>query len=187
MNKMALLQEIINGNNARQHSARELNRLAGKMIFPVLSEAEMLAFVTKALAGARSVTTIADLESLRLPALDQNLVAQIRNSNLTSMMLLGEIHDIDYTDVKEPKILVYLDGRSAQLVADLDDKGIFLPDGRQITLQVRIGFGRAHTSKDIPTLKRKLSDYILGLQQTVLRGKQADNIIAYRRKKPRRR
>ncbi|MDR3612916.1 MAG: hypothetical protein P4L53_05065 [Candidatus Obscuribacterales bacterium] len=161
MNTMALLREIINANNARQHSARELNRLAGKTIFPVLSDAEMLAFVTNALAGATSVSTIANLESLRLPALDQKLVAEIRNSNLTSMMLLGEIHYIDYSDVKEPKVSLYLDGRSAQLVGDLDDNGIFLPDGRQVAVQVHIGFNGEYTSKDIPTLKRKLRDYIL--------------------------
>jgi hypothetical protein len=161
MNTMALLREIINANNARQHSARELNRLAGKMIFPVLSEAEMLEFVTTALAGATMAATIVDIERLRLPALDQNLVAQIRSRNLRTMMLLGEIHYIDYSDAKEPKLSIYLDGRSAQLVGDLDDKGIFLPDGRQVALQVHIGFNAEHTTKDIPELKRKLRDYVL--------------------------
>jgi hypothetical protein len=161
MNKMALLREIINANNARQYSARELNRLAGKQIFPVLSEAEMLEFVTTALDGATNAATIVDIERLRLPALDQKLVAQIKNCNLTSMMLLGDIHYIDYSDALVPKICVYLDGRSAQLVGELDDNGIFLPDGRQVALQVHIGFNGEHTSKDIPALKRALRDYVL--------------------------
>jgi hypothetical protein len=161
MNKMALLREIINANNARQHSARELNRLAGKAIFPVLSDAEMLAFVKAALAGATSATTIADFKRLRLPALDAKVVAQVKNTSITSMMLLGEIHHIDYSDAREPKISVYLEGPSAHLIADLDDQGIFLPDGRQISLQVHIGSNSVHTSKDIPKLKRDLRDYVL--------------------------
>jgi hypothetical protein len=161
MNKMALLREIINANNARQHSARELNRLAGKAIFPVLSDAEMLAFVKVALAGATSVTTIADFERLRLPALDGKVVAQVKNTSVTSMMLLGEIHHIDYSDAKAPRISVYLAGPSAGLIADLDDQGIFLPDGRQIALQVHVGPHSVHTIKDIPKLKRDLRDYVL--------------------------
>ncbi len=154
-----MLMQIIDTNRARQQRARELNMRTGSKMFPVLTQDEMLAWVTERLNGARRQSEVADPSVLLLPELDKELVERAIRENPDSIKLFGAELEVAYKNswgdqLSEPKITL---GDLSDKWPELPNEGVRLPGGRTLEVSVKVGW-YSLSNTDIPTLKKELRD-----------------------------
>lgn len=90
------LQAVITENRQRQEQARQLNIRAGQDTFKIMSSSEWQEWLTGKINGARRVAEIADLDALRLPALDSSLVMKVTSDNPETLVIEGNTLNIEY-------------------------------------------------------------------------------------------
>jgi hypothetical protein len=159
---MTLLQlpEVIEHNLAQQRRARSLNARAGANLLPVLNADQISTWLSVQLAGARRCAEITNFEALKLPPLDEELIAQVERHNPSTIALMGRSCQVEYPKGARPLV---------QLVADddfvrhnqwqqLPDSGVKLPGGRLVEVSITLpgNGGTIISQTDIVLLKLKL-------------------------------
>lgn len=129
------LSLVLDHNRKVRRRAAELNRRAGTIHFPVMTEEELGRWIAGRLSGATSIASIADPETLRLPPLDPHVVAQIEMDNPLAIGVGSTVVSVDYgTDVP----VVTLEYTSDALRA-LPADSLRLPGGRAVAVRIRFG------------------------------------------------
>ncbi|MBI2551443.1 ATP-dependent RNA helicase [Candidatus Uhrbacteria bacterium] len=157
--------EILSANAARQKRAGELNARSGEETFKVYSSDELSGFYLTALAGARRIGEIRDVESLRLPSLDEELVEMVVGENPDQIDILGvnlavEYRSPYYGTVYAPRVKLSEEMVKANAWAKLPDEGIRLPSGRFLMVSISFGWSTTIESSEIPQLKGRVRNHL---------------------------
>ena len=148
---------VLYENSKLIEKAREWNNRAGAEVLPTYDVPERAEYYLKALGGARNLREIKDPERLKLPKLDKKKIKEIRDDNPNHIKVLGKSQLVEYSTGK-PVVCLERDKYDNELWwQQLPDKGIFLPNGRQVTVQVRVNFATI-TNSDISALKDEIVD-----------------------------
>jgi hypothetical protein len=139
--RLDLLREVISFNRELQQRAREFNVRAGEEVFPVLTRQEWEERLRPLLAGAVSVATIPDIQKLRLPELDQELVGLVLRENPDTIEVLGKPCKVEYRAGQPPRVRIDFRGEAAMDWLNLPEE-IRLPGGREVNLYSAVeGYG----------------------------------------------
>lgn len=160
--KSDLLWEVIRANRELEQKARELNVRAGSKVFSILSVKEWEKWLSERLGVAVSAATIPDLEALRLPPLDEDLIRLVFEENPDEIQVLGQTPKVTYQEGYKPKAGISGEamGQAPFIWLQLPDEGVKLPGGRLVCLTVSLGapsYSHEYDS-DIPKLKVKLRE-----------------------------
>lgn len=157
------LQPVLGGNLAIQRQAKELNLRAGKIIFPVMSRDEWKERLAARLHGARRVGEIADLETIRLPELDQKIVKKILAENPEKITVIGQVFKVEYRSDYAPRIFFEKDAVENNSWNNLPDAGVKLPGGREVEVKIEVStsgwYGTSYANTNIPALKEEVRNY----------------------------
>jgi hypothetical protein len=158
------VESVLAVNRERQRQAKVLNVRAGADLFKVFALAELQDFVFERLGGARNIREITNPEAVRLPALDEELVAKVVRENPDMINILGVDLAVEYrvSSYTRYNPLVNL---SVELVAsnrwlELPDEGVKLPGGRLVEVLVSIGYYTTISNTDISQLKAKVREHL---------------------------
>jgi hypothetical protein len=155
------IQTIIQKNRAVLHRARELNARAGKQIFPVPTRAQLKEVLQTVLGGARCVREIGDMNALRLPELEPELVELVTGQNPDEIGLCGRTLKVEYREGRAPLVALNWEAAAAHAWRDLPDEGVRLPGGREVEVLVQFSFywKDAFASMDIQNLKLRCASF----------------------------
>jgi len=157
---MEEILEVLAANKAQQARARQFNIRAGEQLFPVLDQAQMIAWMTEKAAGARRMAEIADPEALRLPALDEALIETVIRENPDEVELLGVMRSVVYQNGYNPKISLENEAVAENCWLALPDEGVFLPGGRAVEVEISFGYYSTFRNANVPELKEKVRNYL---------------------------
>lgn len=154
------LGSVLRSNAARQERARQLNVRTGEETFKVYTPDELFELYRSALGGARRIAEVQAPEALALPELDESKVAEVLREQPDAIELLGVSVGVEYRapyygTVRPPAVKV-----EADRWVDLPDSGVFLPNGRQVEVQVSFGGYSTISDTSISELKKKVSDHL---------------------------
>jgi hypothetical protein len=121
----------------RQERARELNRRAGEVAFPIMSHEELVTWIATALNGARRMAEVSDMTSLQLPPLDPDTVEAVLRSNPDVISLCDEELKVNYQDGRAPRVILELDPVTDKRWLELPNE-LKLPGGRSVEIGVKI-------------------------------------------------
>ncbi len=165
MANFAEIQVVITTNRAIQTEARKWNVRAGEVVFPVMTFDEWKSWLGSRLNGAISCSTVSNLESLRLPALDPEMVALTREMNPDSVTILGKELPVEYREPyygtpKLPQITLGDEFISTNRWSGLPDEGVKLPGGRvlNVVLKPSTSWSALAEGSDIPVLKQTMKN-----------------------------
>jgi len=127
------IQEVITANRAVIAQAKSLNVRAGEVVFIILSYDEMMTRFTTSLRGARRVSEIQDLDAMRLPDLDPDLVKMVTDDNPDTVEILGREFAVEYRNHYAPRIEIRFEGNWVNKWQDLPD-ALILPGGRSVSV-----------------------------------------------------
>lgn len=135
----AQLQSILSTNRAQQRRAVELNIRAGKIIFRIFTREELVSAITVALNGARCAAEINDPAVLALPPLDEAKVQAVLTLCPDTITVCGRESAVEYRAPYYgtpllPRVKIDFRGEHARDWLAIPDEGIYLPDGREVTL-----------------------------------------------------
>lgn len=139
VNAKVAFHEVISANQVTFHEMRTLNARAGRTVFPVPSVEALQAAIKVALAGARNIAEVTDMNKLRLPPLDPETVAEVEANAPASIVVLGRQTDVYYRHDYPPYIQIDFRYMEVDHWQKLPENGIKLPDGREVTLIGNVG------------------------------------------------
>ncbi len=157
------VQAVIAANRAIQMEARKWNHRAGEQVFPVMTSDEWKVWLGNRLNGAISCATVSNLASLRLPALDVELVNLTREMNPDSIMLFGRQLSVEYREPyygtpRLPQVTLGDEFISGNRWNELPNDGVKLPGGRTISVVLKssASWSALAEGSDIPALKQTM-------------------------------
>lgn len=165
MKNFEMIQTVIAANRAIQMEARKWNTRAGETVFSVMTNEEWKVWLGNRLNGAISCATVYNLESLRLPALDSELVNLTREMNPDSITLFGRQLSVEYREPycgtpRPPQITLGDEFISNNRWNELPDEGVKLPGGRalNIILKPPSSWSVLAEGSNIPALKQAMKN-----------------------------
>lgn len=126
------LAQIMFQNASIRQEVTELNRRAGKLLFPGFEKEELKRYFLKQLAGAVRVKDIQNLQILSLPKPDQQLVRKACLENPDTLSILGQNCQIHYYKVPQARL-------SKLVLSSQDWQSLLatcLPGGRKVELKI---------------------------------------------------
>lgn len=156
--KYDLLMEVVRANRELQAKARQWNVRAGQEVFKILSRQEWEQWLAERLQGAISVATIPDLDSLRLPPLDQEIVNLIMQENPDTIEVLGQTCKVEYVGMSDvPRLRIDFRGEQANDWQKLPDE-IRLPGGREVVVYSAVDGYRYYIDAKSAQFKAKVRE-----------------------------
>jgi len=117
------------------------------------------------LGGARCVREIPAIATLRLPELDSGMVGLVLEENPDAITVVEKEFPISYRSGYAPTITVEGEDASVHYLWNrLPDEGVKLPGGRTVSVTVKFGYYDSFAETDVPTLKKKVREYLNGKQ-----------------------
>ena len=163
MDKKEMFTSVLADNAAQRKLARELNGRVGESILPVLEGRALQEWMLARLAGAGSVSAVADPEQVRLPSLDQEMVNLVQSEYPEQIVLLGQPRTVEYKAGAAPRVRLdkdILNGPTPSFV-QLPDEGVKLPGGRALEPYVQIdGWTKVSAGVNIPQFKAELAQHV---------------------------
>lgn len=141
------LQSILSANRAQQRRAAELNNRAGKIIFRIFTREELVSAITAVLNGARCAAEINDPAVLALPPLNEEKVRAVLTLCSDTITVCGREAAVEYRapyygTPLPPRVKIDFRGEHARDWLAIPDEGIYLPDGREVSLYSALdGYG----------------------------------------------
>jgi hypothetical protein len=133
--EMENLNEVVSANRALLARARDLNTRAGTSLFPVQSRDELTKLFAVALGGARRMAEIRNMSGLMLPALDERLIEKVLREQPDTISILGRGATVEYRGGGyNPRARLDFRGDESRDWLKLPDDGIFLPNGREVSM-----------------------------------------------------
>lgn len=158
------LELVLALNRGEQNYARYLNVRCGENLFRVYSLAELEAFFMERLVGNRNIREVADVEVLRLPLLDEEMIALVLEENPDKIRVLNEDMSVSYQQGAPPRVTITEQSTEGRRWLELPDEGIKLLGGRAVEIVLVMGWNTVANNKDIPALKEKMRGYLNGNQ-----------------------
>jgi hypothetical protein len=154
------IQEIIERNKSLQSQARELNRRAGQEVFLVMTQSQWKQWLAERISGARNADEIPDLQKIRLPELDPEIVKLIHDENPDQIEILGQMRQVEYPGIGyTPRVEIYFKDVEAWEISTrlpiwcgIPDEGYKLPGGRQVEIRFKkefYGFVSGENGKEV--------------------------------------
>lgn len=171
MAEKVLVDEVLACNKIVQDEARRMNVLCGESLFKVYSQAELQTFLMERLAGARNIAEVGDVEALRLPELEEELVYLVLSENPEKIPVLGQDMAVSYQNGAPPRVTITEETIQGRRWLELPDEGIKLPGGRQVEIVLIMGWQTVARSADISALKMKVREYLNQQQWNALTAK----------------
>ena len=160
MTNAETMESVLEANRQVLRRARELNRRAGREVFPLLQTYELNALVLRCLNGARCASEIQNVECLRLPQLDGAQEAQVLLDSPDTIMVLGKERTVEYRERMSPRITIESSEVRECTWKDLPEGCICLPDGRQVELRFAWDGWTSFSGFDTVQLKDELKDKV---------------------------
>ncbi len=135
---------------------RLLNIRSGRDTFPVPDQAELTELLETCLGGARRLAEVRDLEVLRLPEPDPEIVADILRKNPNTLCVLGSDLPVTYSEFADPSVTLTPDMVNSGRWRELQDEGYKTPGGKPVRVVVDASTYRDVGDVSIPHLKRLL-------------------------------
>jgi len=155
MQTTSILSGVIQHNRALLLRARELNRRAGAQIFSVPDRESLTTWLTNRLQGTRRGVEVTDLESLKLPELNQAEVSRVLSECPDTLVVLGIELPVEYREGYAPRITLNSEQVTAYAWRELNDAGVTLPNDRLIEVVVPFSSWDTLSGTDIPDLKSR--------------------------------
>ncbi|MBI2473908.1 hypothetical protein HYV70_05150 [Candidatus Uhrbacteria bacterium] len=162
------MQTVIDHNRTVAARAVQLNIRVGENRFPVMDRTALATWLVSRLKGARRVSEVQNWDVLRLPDLDQALVAQTLAECPDTLNVLGVDVLVEYRAPycgipQAPRVSLPEELVAKMGWTNLPDEGVVLPSGRmvEVSFSIRSGYyGTSFFGTDILQLKEQVRDHL---------------------------
>lgn len=151
---------IHNANLEQLQHIRKLNTRNG---IDILETPDLSAFYRQQLQGAVNKAAVRDVEALKLPPLDTEIVELLEHDYPDQVTVFGESFPITYQAGAMPVISLSDTLISSGSFMKLPDEGLFLPGGKQLQLCGHVcaqGYYKSVYEADVPRFKQLILGYL---------------------------
>ncbi len=153
------VQAVCEENRLLLKRARDLNYRAGENVFSVLSQREISVWLEKRLNGARNIWEIDSAETLRFPALDEELIQLVISENPDTTRVLDAEFPVEYRGQYLPRVTLRKES-GADRWQELPDEGVKLTGGRAVEVVLSFDYYTTLVDSNIPKLKEKVKNHL---------------------------